>query len=153
MRAHLYFFVLDHQPVLGELGQAFSERSAGFCTLLTHSISSAIPSSKLRRERPPRRSAIFVTSPKQWRISPMRYLFRMDGAMFFLSSRAKVMARAAEFFEIEQIDPFMTMAPKVRPDKIALIPRGSMSMGPHASRPWTAPQTRVSMVSSRNLTS
>ncbi len=54
----------------------------------------------------------------------MRYLFRMDGAMFFLSSRAKVMARAAEFFEIEQIDPFMTMAPKVRPDKIALIPAG-----------------------------
>lgn len=27
-------------------------------------------------------------------------------------------------FEIEQIDPFMTMAPKVRPDKIALIPAG-----------------------------
>ena len=22
MRAHLYFFALDHQPVLGELGQA-----------------------------------------------------------------------------------------------------------------------------------
>ena len=32
--------------------------------------------------------------------------------------------RAAEFFEIEQIDPFMTMAPKVRPDKAALIPAG-----------------------------
>ena len=32
--------------------------------------------------------------------------------------------RAAEFFEIEQIDPFMTMAPRVRPDKAALIPAG-----------------------------
>jgi carbamoyltransferase len=32
--------------------------------------------------------------------------------------------RASEFFEIEQIDPFMTMAPKVRPDKAALIPAG-----------------------------
>jgi carbamoyltransferase len=32
--------------------------------------------------------------------------------------------RVAEFFEIEQIDPFMTMAPRVRPDKAALIPAG-----------------------------
>ena len=32
--------------------------------------------------------------------------------------------RASEFFEIEQIDPFMTMAPKLRPDKAALIPAG-----------------------------
>lgn len=32
--------------------------------------------------------------------------------------------RASEFFEIEQIDPFMTMAPKVRPEKAALIPAG-----------------------------
>src|SRR5262249_5797681 len=30
--------------------------------------------------------------------------------------------RAAEFFEIEQFDPFMTMAPRVRPDKATLIP-------------------------------
>ena len=28
----------------------------------------------------------------------------------------------AEFFEIEQVDPFMTMAPRVRPDKAKLIP-------------------------------
>jgi carbamoyltransferase len=28
----------------------------------------------------------------------------------------------AEFFEIDQLDPFMTMAPKVRPDKAPLIP-------------------------------
>ena len=32
--------------------------------------------------------------------------------------------RAAEFFEIEQFDPFMTMAPRVRPDKATLIPAG-----------------------------
>jgi carbamoyltransferase len=32
--------------------------------------------------------------------------------------------RVTEFFEIEQIDPFMTMAPKVRLDKAALIPAG-----------------------------
>jgi carbamoyltransferase len=32
--------------------------------------------------------------------------------------------RAAEFFEIEQLDPFMTMAPRVCPDKAALIPAG-----------------------------
>ena len=30
--------------------------------------------------------------------------------------------RAAEFFEIDQIDPFMTMAPRVRVDKAQLIP-------------------------------
>jgi carbamoyltransferase len=30
--------------------------------------------------------------------------------------------RVAEFFEIDQFDPFMTMAPKVRPDKANLIP-------------------------------
>ncbi|MBV1693290.1 MAG: carbamoyltransferase [Hyphomicrobiales bacterium] len=30
--------------------------------------------------------------------------------------------RAAEFFEISQPDPFMTLAPRVRPDKRALIP-------------------------------
>jgi carbamoyltransferase len=30
--------------------------------------------------------------------------------------------RMAEFFEIDQLDPFMTMAPKVRPDKAPLIP-------------------------------
>ena len=30
--------------------------------------------------------------------------------------------RMAEFFEIEQADPFMTMAPRVRPDKARLIP-------------------------------
>jgi carbamoyltransferase len=30
--------------------------------------------------------------------------------------------RAAEFFEIDQLDPFMTMAPKVRPAKAPLIP-------------------------------
>ena len=29
MRAHLYFFVLDHQPVLGELGQAFLRAVGG----------------------------------------------------------------------------------------------------------------------------
>jgi carbamoyltransferase len=32
--------------------------------------------------------------------------------------------RAAEFFDIEQADPFMTMAPRVRPEKEALIPAG-----------------------------
>src|SRR6185436_8870682 len=32
--------------------------------------------------------------------------------------------RVAEFFEIEQFDPFMTMAPRVRPDKATLIPAG-----------------------------
>ena len=30
--------------------------------------------------------------------------------------------RAAEFFEIDQSDPFMTMAPRVRTDKAHLIP-------------------------------
>jgi carbamoyltransferase len=30
--------------------------------------------------------------------------------------------RVAEFFEIDQVDPFMTMAPRVRPDKAKLIP-------------------------------
>lgn len=30
--------------------------------------------------------------------------------------------RMTEFFEIEQVDPFMTMAPRVRPDKASLIP-------------------------------
>ena len=30
--------------------------------------------------------------------------------------------RAAEFFEIEQRDPFMTMAPRVRTDKAHMIP-------------------------------
>ena len=58
--------------------------------------------------------------------------------------------RAAEFFEIEQIDPFMTMAPRVRPDKARSFRRGSMSMERRASRPWIAPPTRVSMVSSRS---
>ncbi len=30
--------------------------------------------------------------------------------------------RASEFFEIDQPDPFMTMAPRVRPDKVPVIP-------------------------------
>jgi carbamoyltransferase len=30
--------------------------------------------------------------------------------------------RASEFFEIDQLDPFMTLAPRVRPDKRSLIP-------------------------------
>ncbi|MGH9696666.1 MAG: carbamoyltransferase C-terminal domain-containing protein, partial [Bryobacteraceae bacterium] len=30
--------------------------------------------------------------------------------------------RMTEFFEIEQVDPFMTMAPRVRTDKAQLIP-------------------------------
>jgi carbamoyltransferase len=30
--------------------------------------------------------------------------------------------RMTDFFEIEQVDPFMTMAPRVRPDKAKLIP-------------------------------
>jgi carbamoyltransferase len=30
--------------------------------------------------------------------------------------------RLSEFFEYDQPDPFMTLAPKIRPDKIALIP-------------------------------
>ena len=30
--------------------------------------------------------------------------------------------RMTEFFEMEQVDPFMTMAPRVRPDKARLIP-------------------------------
>jgi carbamoyltransferase len=30
--------------------------------------------------------------------------------------------RVAEFFEIDHVDPFMTMAPRVRPDKAKLIP-------------------------------
>ena len=30
--------------------------------------------------------------------------------------------RMTEFFEIQQVDPFMTMAPRVRPDKAKLIP-------------------------------
>ena len=32
--------------------------------------------------------------------------------------------RASEFFEIDQSDPFMTMAPRVRADKLHLIPAG-----------------------------
>ena len=35
---------------------------------------------------------------------------------------AVLVERAGEFFEIDQPDPFMTMAPRVRPDKAALIP-------------------------------
>jgi carbamoyltransferase len=35
---------------------------------------------------------------------------------------AVLVERAAEFFEINQSDPFMTMAPKVRADKVDLIP-------------------------------
>jgi carbamoyltransferase len=35
---------------------------------------------------------------------------------------AVLVERASEFFEIDQPDPFMTMAPRVRPDKAALIP-------------------------------
>jgi len=35
---------------------------------------------------------------------------------------AVLVERASEFFEIDQPDPFMTMAPRVRPDKVALIP-------------------------------
>ncbi len=35
---------------------------------------------------------------------------------------AVLIARAAEFFEINQPDPFMTMAPRVRPDRVHLIP-------------------------------
>lgn len=35
---------------------------------------------------------------------------------------AVMLERAHEFFEIDQPDPFMTMAPRVRPDKISVIP-------------------------------
>jgi carbamoyltransferase len=35
---------------------------------------------------------------------------------------AVLVERASEFFEIDQPDPFMTMAPKVRPEKAGLIP-------------------------------
>ena len=35
---------------------------------------------------------------------------------------AVLVERAPEFFEIDQPDPFMTMAPRVRPDKVAQIP-------------------------------
>ncbi len=35
---------------------------------------------------------------------------------------AVLIERAAEFFEIDQPDPFMTMAPRVRPDKVHVIP-------------------------------
>ncbi|MGE5267406.1 MAG: carbamoyltransferase [Deltaproteobacteria bacterium] len=33
-----------------------------------------------------------------------------------------LLERAQEFFEVSQPDPFMTLAPRIRPDKIALIP-------------------------------
>jgi carbamoyltransferase len=35
---------------------------------------------------------------------------------------AVLVERVSEFFEIDQPDPFMTMAPKVRPEKVDLIP-------------------------------
>jgi len=35
---------------------------------------------------------------------------------------AVLVERASEFFEIDQPDPFMTMAPRVRADKVQLIP-------------------------------
>jgi carbamoyltransferase len=35
---------------------------------------------------------------------------------------AVLVERAAEFFEIEQPDPFMTMAPRVRAEKMQVIP-------------------------------
>jgi carbamoyltransferase len=35
---------------------------------------------------------------------------------------AVLIERAKEFFEVDQADPFMTLAPKVRADKVALIP-------------------------------
>jgi carbamoyltransferase len=35
---------------------------------------------------------------------------------------AVLVERASEFFEIDQPDPFMTMAPRVRPEKVAQIP-------------------------------
>jgi carbamoyltransferase len=35
---------------------------------------------------------------------------------------AVLVERASEFFEVEQPDPFMTLAPRVRPDKAHLIP-------------------------------
>ena len=35
---------------------------------------------------------------------------------------AVLIERAQEFFEIDQPDPFMTMAPRVRPDKVSVIP-------------------------------
>ncbi len=35
---------------------------------------------------------------------------------------AVLMERAAEFFEVDQPDPFMTLAPRVRPEKAHLIP-------------------------------
>jgi len=35
---------------------------------------------------------------------------------------AVLLERAGEFFEIDQPDPFMTMAPRVRPDKVDVIP-------------------------------
>ena len=35
---------------------------------------------------------------------------------------AVLIERAREFFEIDQPDPFMTMAPRVRPDKVSVIP-------------------------------
>jgi carbamoyltransferase len=37
--------------------------------------------------------------------------------------------RASEFFEIDQSDPFMTMAPRVRADKLHLIPAGDQVDG------------------------
>ena len=37
---------------------------------------------------------------------------------------AVLVERAGEFFEIDQPDPFMTMAPRVRPDKVAPDPGG-----------------------------
>ncbi|MCH9806888.1 MAG: carbamoyltransferase [Alphaproteobacteria bacterium] len=35
---------------------------------------------------------------------------------------AVLMERAGEFFEVDQPDPYMTMAPRVRPDKVDVIP-------------------------------
>ncbi|MEQ8826013.1 MAG: carbamoyltransferase C-terminal domain-containing protein [Filomicrobium sp.] len=35
---------------------------------------------------------------------------------------AVLLERASEFFEVEQPDPYMTMAPRVRPDKVDVIP-------------------------------
>ena len=60
---------------------------------------------------------------------------------------AVLVERASEFFEIDQPDPFMTMAPRVRADKVAADPGGRpRRRHGDASRPSIAPPTRATIV-------
>ena len=59
--------------------------------------------------------------------------------------------RMSKFFEIDQLDPFMTMAPKVRAGKAHLIPAAVHFDGTARLQTVAAARTLSSTRSSRNL--